>query len=129
TQGDVRVQQAFDHNNQRIQSKSHIETQYQQDKQTVHNELQHAADKGEGIGTIDARIKENVNSSMQENHAQLEQKKSELQQGAEPLKDRVDEKVKGQVIGSIDPAKGSLLDNMKHPDEGLFHFVKDAQHE
>lgn len=129
TQGDVHVQQAFDHNNQRIQSKSHIETQYQQDKQTVHNELQHAADKGEGIGAIDARIKENVNSSMQANHAQLEQKKSELQQGAEPLKDRVDEKVKGQVIGSIDPAKGSLLDNMKHPDEGLFHFVKDAQHE
>lgn len=93
----------------------------------MHNELQHAADKNEGIGAVDSRIKDNVNANMQKNHAQLDEKKSELEQRAEPFKERVAEKVKGQVIGSIDPMKGSLMEKIKNNESPLDFYKGDKE--
>ncbi len=120
----------YQQNNQSIPNQHHIDNQYEHGKQSVQKEIKHATDNGNGVGSVDQHIRDNVNNRMHENQNQLTQHETAFKQDADPLKNRIHEKVKGQVIGSIDPPKDSLLEKIKHPDSSsILDLYKDHKHE
>ncbi len=112
------------------QNRSHIHNQadnkFHDFNNAVSSEMQHS--KSERIEAVNANIKNDVEQRMQENRENLDARNTALQQQADPLQERVREKVKGQVIESIDPVKGSLLEGIKNNKSPL-DFYKDSQHE
>ena len=92
-------------NNHAVQGASHIESSHHANDARV-SAQNHIKPVEEGIPH---KIENTINSNKQ----LLEQKRSKINNHADPLKAHVDEKVKGGVFGSIGYGKGSLGETIK----------------
>lgn len=133
THGEQRIREVYNANNHLISEKNHVVSEYKHANHIVHNALHHDEQKHGGVGKINERIRDTTNNEMQIHRDQLTQRENELKREGEPLKDRIHEKVKGQVLGSIDPPKDSLGEIMNDNNKKLHSFLpfgnKDNNHE
>lgn len=109
-----------------LQGPSHINNQYQHFSADVQH--QRNKDGKNSVGAVDESIKQTVKSTMAENQLHMNEKQAELNKAADPMKEHIQEKVKGKVLGSIDPVKGTLLEQIKSNKKPL-EFFKELKDE
>jgi conjugal transfer mating pair stabilization protein TraG len=88
-----------------VHIRNHSDNQFQHFNNEINHEIQnrHAGN----VGTVNESIKQDVTNHMNENKEKLDRKETELKQQADPLQERIREKVKGQVFGSLNAVKAT----------------------
>jgi conjugal transfer mating pair stabilization protein TraG len=107
-QDEKSVEHVFRENNTKVNEQSHIAGAHSSFNQTVTQDLARAVHKGDGLGKIDVGIKKQVEKDITDRASHIHSEQTALNNNANPLKDRIHDKVKGQVFSSIDGTDGSL---------------------
>lgn len=114
--GENTVHQSYQKDQSYVHQQSQSEKHYQQFNQELHHEIQRHPTTGMNgangqlggdanmiVGHTNESVKTTVDQKMVDHQEQLDSRQGDLSQLSEPLKSRVNEKIKGQVMGSLNP--------------------------
>lgn len=108
TNGGQAIKAAYRADNETIAGKSTISNEFSHFNQTVQNDVNRANRHGQGIGYVDSSVIGKVQENISSSEATLKSNQEDLKNTANKLENKAHEKVKGQVLGSIDAPKESL---------------------
>ncbi len=126
THGEQRIEGINHRQTNDLHGSSHVKSQYGHFSDEVNHQMHR--DGKQVVGIVDATIKKDVNSRMATHQQHMNEQQAQLHKEADPMKEHIQEKVKGKVFGSLDPVKGSMLEQIKQNKKPL-EFLKELEHE
>lgn len=128
--GNQTVQQSYHADQSSVQHQAQSEKHYVQFNNELHHQIERHASTGMNrtngqlgidantiVGHASEYTKSTVNHHMTDHEKQLNAKEAELKTLSDPLKSRINEKIEGQVVGSLNPildAKKSIKHLVSH---------------
>lgn len=111
--GAEHVQQDYRQDSHAVHGQSHVSSQYQAFNERVQTEKQAHANS---LGSIDHSIESKTRQQMVADNTKLDKQHQTVNQASQHLKEKVVDKVKGQVLGSLAPSEEH---NQKATGKGL----------
>jgi conjugal transfer mating pair stabilization protein TraG len=111
--GKQSIHQVYDHNNHVIEGQSELSKGHEQYHQQVENKMRYVTLQGDGVGVVGESNKKHAENTMKENENKLNEKHETLTNRSLPLHEKIDKKVKGQMLESIN-LPDSLTEDSKN---------------
>lgn len=113
TEGNQHIRDTFNQHHQSIAGRESIERRFDHDNHHLKPSLQKIG--YHESSSIDTKVRDDVLKQFNHDQAELDKNHTELATKSHPLKQQINEKVKGQVFGSLNgPIKDSTIEKITH---------------
>lgn len=109
--GNQHIEDTFNHYKQSTSGHKAIESQFNRDNHSLKSSLEKIG--YQNSGDVSVKVKNDVDKQFKEDQTKLNQDQTTLKNKSTPLTQQVQEKVDGQVLGSLNwPIKGETIERM-----------------